>query len=266
VLLQIVGNPGGGSYRELSLYRHLKRDGDYTRAAITLATTTPAGDPYFTTHGFEVRPYYISDAQPVSSYFRRVEPTIVFGSVDTGVPNSKRNDGLPNYDVPVTGIPSPGTDGPTFLDLVWDHAPFADHDQFVSTVTSTADAFVAAGVFTATQRDLVVSHAVQARAELEPPTVWQVEVQARSQCIGANAYVSVSARNASAVPLTIELITPYGSRTVPGVGPGKVAYQSYNTRSRTVPAGTATVKATGTVDGNEVTTQFVAPFGSSSCG
>jgi uncharacterized protein len=266
VLLQTVGNPGGGSYRELSLYRHLKRDGDYTRAAITLAHTTPVGDPYFTTNGFEVRPYYISDSQPVSSYFRRVEPTVVFGSIDTGVPNAKRNDGLPNYDVPVTGIPSPGTDGPTFLDLVWDHAPFADHDQFVSTVTSTADAFVAAGVFTAAQRDVVVSRAVQAREELEPPTVWQVEVQARSHCIGANAYVSVSARNAGAVPLTIELITPYGSRTVTGVGPGKVAYQSYNTRSRTVPAGTATVKATGTVNGNQVTTELAAPFGSSSCG
>jgi uncharacterized protein len=84
--------------------------------------------------------------------------------------------------------------------------------------------------------------------------------------MGANAYVSVSARNAGAVPLTIELITPYGSRTVPDVGPGKVAYQAFNTRSGSAPAGTATVRATGTVDGNHVTTQVVAPYGSSTCG
>jgi hypothetical protein len=171
VLLQIVGNPGGGTFRELSLYRHLKRDGDYARAAITQGSTTPAGDPSFTAQGFTLRPYHVSDTQPVSSYFRRVEPSIVFGAVDTGVPNRKRNDGLPKYDVPVAGIPSPGTDGPTFLDLVWDQAPFASHDTFVAAVTSTADAFVAAGVFTAAERDLVVTQAVRAEKELEPVPV-----------------------------------------------------------------------------------------------
>ncbi|MFC0506498.1 beta-L-arabinofuranosidase domain-containing protein [Micromonospora costi] len=168
VLLQILGNPGGGSYRELTLYRHLKRDGDYARAGVTHAGATPAGDPLFATHGFTLRPYYISDTQPVSSYFRRVEPTIVFGSIDTGVPNHKRNDGLPHYDVPVTGIPSPGTDGPTFLDLVWDEAPFADHGQFVSTVARTAEAFLQAGTFTEAEKDLVVSHAARASRELAP--------------------------------------------------------------------------------------------------
>jgi DUF1680 family protein len=265
VLLQILGDPGGGSYRELSLYRHLTRDGDYSSAAITYASTTAAGDPQFATHGFVVRPYYVSDTQPVSSYFRRVEPTIVFGALDTGVPNSKRNDGLPRYDVPVTGIPSPGTDGPTFLDLVWDHAPFADHGRFVSTVTRTADAFVEAGVFTAAQRDLVVSHAVQADGELEPTPIWDVEVNARSHCTGTNAYVSVSARNTDTVPLTIDLVTPYGSRTVTGVAPDAVAYQAFNTRGRTVPAGTVTVTATGTVDGRQVTTRIEAPFEASAC-
>ncbi|MBM0224545.1 MULTISPECIES: beta-L-arabinofuranosidase domain-containing protein [Micromonospora] len=168
VVLQILGNPGGGSYRELSLYRYLKRDGNYARAAITQAGTTAAGDPLFTTHGFTLRPYYISDSQAVSSYFRRVEPTIVFGSIDTGVPNRKRNDGLPNYDVPVTGITSPGNDGPTFLDLVWDQAPFASHGQFVSAVARTAEAFVAAGVFTDAEKDVVVSNAARASKELAP--------------------------------------------------------------------------------------------------
>ncbi|MFC4019194.1 beta-L-arabinofuranosidase domain-containing protein [Micromonospora sp. GCM10011542] len=168
ILLQILGNPGNGSYRELSLYRHLKRDGDYARSAITHAGTTAAGDMLFTTHGFTLRPYYISDTQPVSSYFRRVEPTIVFGSIDTGVPNHKRNDGLPRYDVPVTGVPSPGNDGPTFLDLVWDEAPFASHGDFVSAVARTAEAFLGAGVFTEAEKDRVVSSAARADRELTP--------------------------------------------------------------------------------------------------
>lgn len=168
VLLQILGNPGNGAYRELTLYSQLKRDGDYARSAITHASTTAAGDPLFTTHDLTLRPYYISDTQPVSSYFRRVEPAIVFGAIDTGVPNRKRNDRLPNYDVPVSGITSPGDDGPTFLDLVWDQAPFANHGQFVSTVTHIAESFREAGVFTAVESARVVSGAARANRELEP--------------------------------------------------------------------------------------------------
>ncbi|WBB67767.1 beta-L-arabinofuranosidase domain-containing protein [Micromonospora sp. WMMD812] len=168
VLLQILGNPGNGTYRELSLYRHLKRDGDYARSAITHASTTASGDPLFTTHELTLRPYYISDTQPVSSYFRRVEPTIVFGPIDTGVPNHKRDDGLPRYDVPVAGIPSPGDDGPTFLDLVWDHAPFASHGHFVSTVALIAAQFRRAGRFSPADLARVVSGAARANRELTP--------------------------------------------------------------------------------------------------
>ncbi len=163
VLLPILGNPGGGSYRELTLYRHLKRDGDYSRAAIT-----PAGGQTFTTHGLTLRPHYVGDSQPHSPYFRRVEPHIVFGSIDTGVPNYKRNDGLPNYDVPVEGIPSPGTDGLTFLDIVWDQAPFKNHGEFVSVVEWTAYEFLSAGRFTHSERNRVVRAAERANRELRP--------------------------------------------------------------------------------------------------
>ncbi|PZG00459.1 hypothetical protein C1I99_09545 [Micromonospora deserti] len=95
---------------------------------------------------------------------------------------------------------------------------------------------------------------------------WDVEVQARTQCMGGNVYVSVNARNADEVPLTIELITPYGSRTVADVAPGKSAYQAFNSRAKSVQAATATVKATGTVDGKQVTAQFEAPYSALSCG
>ncbi|RIQ25081.1 beta-L-arabinofuranosidase domain-containing protein [Jiangella rhizosphaerae] len=166
LLMPILGNPGGGTYRELTLYPHLKLDGDYSRTAITAAGTSPAGDQLFTTHGFSLRPWYVGDTQAHSAYFRRVEPRIVFGSIDTGVPNVKRNDGLPNYDVPVAGIPSPGTDGLTFLDVVWDNAPFANHGDFVATVARTAEEFVGKGLLTDEQKDTVVSAAASARTEL----------------------------------------------------------------------------------------------------
>jgi hypothetical protein len=99
----------------------------------------------------------------------------------------------------------------------------------------------------------------------QTPT-WDVEVQARTQCTGTNVYVSINARNAGDVPLTIEVSTPYGSRTISDVAPGKSAYQAFNTRAKTVPAGTATAKATGIVDGQPVPVRFEAPFGALSCG
>jgi uncharacterized protein len=116
VLMPILGNPGGGAFRQLTLYQYLKLDGDYSRAAITPAGTSPAGD------------------------------------------------GLPNYNVPVTGITSPGHDGLTFLDVVWDQAPFPTHGQFVSTVTHAGADFAARGLFTSAQEDAVVSAAATARA------------------------------------------------------------------------------------------------------
>ncbi|KAH6692729.1 acetyl-CoA carboxylase [Plectosphaerella plurivora] len=169
VLLQTLGSPtgGAGSFWEMSLYRHLKLDGDYSRAAIKQTGTTAAGDPLFTAPGnLAVRPYYISDTQAVSSYFRRLEPDVVFGSLDTGVPNRKRNDGLPNYDVPVAGIESPGSDGPTLLDVIWDEAPFASHEDFVKVVNSTVTSFVDAGVYSAEERAVILEKAREAEEEL----------------------------------------------------------------------------------------------------
>ncbi|KAJ6445300.1 secreted protein [Purpureocillium lavendulum] len=171
LVLQLIGNSTTESgYHELSLYRYLKRDGDYSRAAVTRRDTTPAGDQLFeTTDGhLPVRPYYIGDESPTSSYLRRVEPHVVFGTIDTQVPNRKRNDGLPYYDVPVEGVPSSGTDGPTFLDVLWDQAPFATHAAFLQAVTSTMDAFVGAGIYTPKERDTVLKKARQAEKELAP--------------------------------------------------------------------------------------------------
>ncbi|GAA0989559.1 hypothetical protein GCM10009555_073750 [Acrocarpospora macrocephala] len=266
LLMPIVGNPGGGSYRELTLYRYLKRDGDYSRAAITAAGASAAGDPLFTTQGFSLRPWYVGDTQAHSAYFRRVEPQIVFGSIDSGVPNVKRNDGLPHYDVPVTGVPSPGTDGLTFLDVVWDNAPFATHNAFVARVTQTAEAFVAAGRLTSAQKDAVVAAAVSARAELAPDAEVPVTVTAEGRCIGNSAYVAVRVTNDHDGPVDVVMETPYGSRTFANVAPGKYAYQSFAVRARQVAAGEATIRVTGTVDGRSVTSEVVKQYAAAACG
>ena len=167
-LMGILGAaPAGGGLQQLTLYKDLKLDGDYTRAAITAAGTTAAGDQLFASNsGLSMQPWYIGSSAAMSSYFTRVEPEIVFGSIDSGVPNVTRDDGLPNYNIPVAGITSPGHDGLTFLDVVWDQAPFANHGAFVSTVAHAASDFAAKGLLTAAQQDAVMSAAGRARAQL----------------------------------------------------------------------------------------------------
>jgi hypothetical protein len=64
-------------------------------------------------------------------------------------------------------------------------------------------------------------------------------VTAQSRCVGSTAYVAVTAVNNGTAAATITLTTPYGSKTVTGVAPGKQAYQSFNSRAAQIPAGTA---------------------------
>lgn len=170
ILMQIIGTPTAKSgYHELSLYKNLKLDGDYTRAAMK-RSKSPVGDSTFTIAAgsgtLTARPYYISDVQPASAYFRRIEPQVVFGSVDTGVPNRKLNKGLPDYDVPVEGVQSPGTDGPTFLDLVWDKAPFNTQAEFEDRVARVASAFVCKGVYSTEEKDKIKTGARKAKEDL----------------------------------------------------------------------------------------------------
>ncbi|MGJ7440644.1 beta-L-arabinofuranosidase domain-containing protein [Aquipuribacter sp. MA13-6] len=165
LLMPLLGQRPGGAFHELTLYPSLKLDGDYGRA-VTDAGTSPAGDPLLAVGDLRLRPWYVGDTQAHSAYFRRVEPRVVFGAVDTGVPNRRRDDGLPDYDVPVTGVELPGSDGLTFLDVVWQGAPFLRHATFVSRVRSTAEEFLAAGLLSEDERDAVVRGAARAQRDL----------------------------------------------------------------------------------------------------
>ncbi|MFI7150941.1 ThuA domain-containing protein [Nonomuraea sp. NPDC050022] len=93
----------------------------------------------------------------------------------------------------------------------------------------------------------------------------KLTVTATSRCIGTSAYVAVTAINNSDVPATVTLTTPFGTKTVAGVAPGKQAYQSFNSRAGQVDAGTATVKGTATIAGKEITSSYDAAYPALSC-
>jgi len=72
-----------------------------------------------------------------------------------------------------------------------------------------------------------------------------VTTTARAQCLAGTAYVAVRATNDDTVPVDVTLETPFGTRTVTGVEPGRSAYQAFSVRAASVEAGTAHVSASG---------------------
>jgi hypothetical protein len=133
----------------ISLYKHFKLTGDFASGM-----TPVAGTPlHFTYNGQTLAPFFVSDpqagqTQPYHMYMRRQEPAIVFGSVDSGVANTKRDDGV------------------TFLDAVWAGAPFADQRRFMAAVERVAMEWRAADRLTAAERSAIVQAARRAERDL----------------------------------------------------------------------------------------------------
>ncbi len=144
-----VGNNLETGLINVSLYKHFKLSGDFS------AGMAPVADKplHFVYNGQTLAPFFVSDpqagqTQPYHMYVRRQEPTIVFGSVDSGVANAKRDDGV------------------TFLDAVWAGAPFADHGRFVASVERVATEWSTAGRLTAAQQNDILQAARRAERDL----------------------------------------------------------------------------------------------------
>jgi DUF1680 family protein len=127
------------SFRNVSLYRFLGLAGDLARAF------QPSGPPStFTSNGYTFRPLYIGDTQAHHPYVRRSEPTVVFGSQSSGVPNRSQSNGT------------------TFLDAVWAQAPFPSRTAFVQAVQTTGTAWVNQGIYSSSERNAIVTAAQNA--------------------------------------------------------------------------------------------------------
>jgi DUF1680 family protein len=159
-LLVVENEPVGDTLEEglldFSFYRHMTLDGDLAPAM------TEADEPlFYRTNGHTLAPFFVADpedvereqdgpsTQPYHMYFRRNEPEVVFGSVDAGVANPARDDGR------------------TFLDAVWDEAPFTSHDEFVTTVERTASEWTSSGPLPAGSQNAIVDAARRAEADLQ---------------------------------------------------------------------------------------------------
>ncbi|MFI6699044.1 beta-L-arabinofuranosidase domain-containing protein [Streptomyces sp. NPDC050509] len=124
----------------MSWYGSLKLSGD-------LAAAAEAGEQpmTFTAGGVPFEPFYLGDTDSYHAYFRREEPRIVFAGTDAGVAN--RADGS----------------GTTFLDRLWEDAPFAGRPAFLRAVAATAREWESAGMLSRAEAAAVTAAAAAAR-------------------------------------------------------------------------------------------------------
>ncbi|GAA0926795.1 beta-L-arabinofuranosidase domain-containing protein [Virgisporangium aurantiacum] len=137
VLLGAVSSTTG--LLNFSLYANVKLDG-------RIALPPVAGAPnQFTSNGLRLRPLYLGDTQAHHLYVRRNEPTVVFGTRNSGVPNREG-----------------------FLDAVWARAPFADHPAFVAQVQQVTTTWRGRGLLSAAEQTSVLTAARAAEPDLRP--------------------------------------------------------------------------------------------------
>ncbi|WP_329267972.1 beta-L-arabinofuranosidase domain-containing protein [Streptomyces sp. NBC_01451] len=135
--VNLVARSSSTSYLSVGLYRNAALSGDL------LPSLTPvSGKPlHYTLNGTEFAPFSEGTEDPTHAYVRRAEPTVVFGTVSSGIANPAK------------------TDGTTLLDEIWAGAPFANKAALVTRVRSTTAAWVTAGLLTQAAADTVVSTA-----------------------------------------------------------------------------------------------------------
>ncbi|GAA3871202.1 hypothetical protein GCM10023084_25320 [Streptomyces lacrimifluminis] len=138
--VNLVARSSSTSHLSVGLYRNAALSGDL------LPSLTPvSGKPlHYTLNGTEFAPFSEGTEDPTHAYVRRAEPTVVFGTVSSGVANPAK------------------ADGTTLLDEIWAGAPFANKAALVTRVRSTSAAWVSAGLLTQAAADTVVSTAQQA--------------------------------------------------------------------------------------------------------
>jgi hypothetical protein len=143
--VHLVARDNRSTFLPFSLYGTAKLNGDLAPAVQPLA-----GKPlHFTLAGVELAPFLEGTTDAFHSYFRRTEPAVVFGGVESGVANPAR------------------TNKSTLLDDVWDAAPFLNKPELLKGVARVASTWVTDGALTQSDADRVYRAAQ--RAAFSPP-------------------------------------------------------------------------------------------------
>lgn len=89
----------------------------------------------------------------------------------------------------------------------------------------------------------------------------EVEVSTAARCVVGKVQLVVRVENTDEVPVTVEISTAYGSKTVTSLAPGKVVSQAFASRTTMIEPGAVEVTASATIDGEAVTTEIGHGYG-----
>ena len=129
--VHLVARDSRTTFLPISLYATAKLNGD-----LAPAVQPVAGKPlHFTLSGVELAPFLEGTADPFHSYFRRNEPKVMFGGVDSGVTNPAR------------------ANKTTLLDDVWDAASFLNKPELLRRVAQVNSTWIFEGALTQADAD-----------------------------------------------------------------------------------------------------------------
>lgn len=187
---------------------------------------------------------------------------------DGGTISPKLTDGTYDYTVTVPRDATTATfdaDPATPSGLVYLGDILIDDTQ-KRTVPLAAD-----GATTVTLRSLAQDHTTAktyrvqiVRAAAAP--VLTTELSATTRCVSGRVTLTATVKNTSAVPVSIELTTAFGTKSIASVAPGKSVSQTISTRQAQLAAGDVSITATGQVDGKTATATQKAGYDARSCG
>ncbi|UVJ39808.1 beta-L-arabinofuranosidase domain-containing protein [Arthrobacter sp. CJ23] len=138
--VNLVARDARTTFLPFSLYGASALNGDLAAAVQPIA-----GKPlHFTLAGVELAPFFEGTADPFHTYFRRAEPSVVFGGVESGVANPTR------------------ANKSTLLDDVWQAAPFANKAELLRRVNEVTGAWVTEGTLSTADADRIFNAAQRA--------------------------------------------------------------------------------------------------------
>ncbi|HEX5858598.1 MAG TPA: family 43 glycosylhydrolase [Microbacterium sp.] len=100
--------------------------------------------------------------------------------------------------------------------------------------------------------------------EAEPSL--DVTVVADTRCVAGKAVLTVQASNGEGVPVSLNVSSAYGQKSVASLAAGKSAAYAFSTRQASVPTGTVSVQASATVEGAPVAVTIDGEYAARACG
>ena len=100
--------------------------------------------------------------------------------------------------------------------------------------------------------------------EAEPSL--DVSVVADTRCVAGKVVLTVQASNGEDVPVSLNVSTAYGQKSVASLPADKSVSSAFSTRQASVPTGTVSVQASATVDGSPVAVAIDGEYAARACG